>query len=308
MLTCRRTNQLGDEGLCSDGTKLNSIFIITEVTFIKLKQPTLARQEKATPKKTAYAILDKEIRPGQLPRDSLIDFLLNPLAHLILKVKKVGSPEHNQGKGKKRKVQVQEKEVPDIRDEFRSENMEGSDDPLKTEFTLTKGQNPLLYQRNTNFKYHKEGPNSLGTSGYRRNKDQRSFSIFSAAAEQEEWLMPIWWKMFCQTLGGAARNWFDDLDPKSVDSFEELSQNFLEEFSQQKRYAKDPIEIYGIKRRQNEGLQALMDRFKSESSHIKGVPPVLRISAFMHGHGHPKLAKKLNDKIPKMVDKMFERV
>ncbi|GKB22761.1 reverse transcriptase domain-containing protein, partial [Tanacetum coccineum] len=51
-----------------------------------------------------------------------------------------------------------------------------------------------------------------------------------------------------------------------------------------------------------------MDRFKSESSHIKGVPPVLRISAFMHGHGHPKLAKKLNDKIPKTVDEMFERV
>ncbi|GJT81493.1 reverse transcriptase domain-containing protein [Tanacetum coccineum] len=108
--------------------------------------------------------------------------------------------------------------------------------------------------------------------------------------------------------GGAARNWFDDLDPKSVDSFEELSQKFLEEFSQQKRYAKDPTEIHGIKRRQNEGLQAFMDRFKSESSHIKGVPPVLRILAFMHGHGHPKLAKKLNDKIPKTVDEMFERV
>ncbi|GJR24713.1 hypothetical protein Tco_0973240 [Tanacetum coccineum] len=58
----------------------------------------------------------------------------------------------------------------------------------------------------------------------------------------------------------------------------------------------------------NEGLQAFMDRFKSESSHIKGVPPVLRISAFMHGHGHPELAKKLNDKIPKTVDEMFERV
>ncbi|GKA07773.1 reverse transcriptase domain-containing protein [Tanacetum coccineum] len=89
-----------------------------------------------------------------------------------------------------------------------------------------------------------------------------------------------------QILGGAARNWFDDLDPKSVDSFEELSHKFLEEFSQQKRYAKGPIEIYGIKRRQSEGVQAFMDRFKSESSHIKGVPPVLRISAFMHGPGH----------------------
>nr|GEV03026.1 hypothetical protein [Tanacetum cinerariifolium] len=42
--------------------------------------------------------------------------------------------------------------------------------------------------------------------------------------------------------------------------------------------------------------------------HIKGVPPVLHISAFMHGHGHPELAKKLNDKIPKTVDEMFERV
>ncbi|GJR99944.1 hypothetical protein Tco_0316453 [Tanacetum coccineum] len=74
------------------------------------------------------------------------------------------------------------------------------------------------------------------------------------------------------------------------------------------RYAKDPTEIHGIKRRHNEGLQAFMDWFKSESSHIKGVPLVLRISALMHGHGHPKLAKKLNDKIPKMVDEMFERV
>ncbi|GJW76064.1 reverse transcriptase domain-containing protein [Tanacetum coccineum] len=105
-----------------------------------------------------------------------------------------------------------------------------------------------------------------------------------------------------QTLEGAARNWFDDLDPKSVDSFEELSHNFLEEFSQQKIYAKDPTEIHGIKRRQNEGLQAFIDRFKSESSHIKGVPPVLHISAFMHGYSHPELAKKLNEKIPKTVD------
>nr|GEX60145.1 reverse transcriptase domain-containing protein [Tanacetum cinerariifolium] len=97
-----------------------------------------------------------------------------------------------------------------------------------------------------------------------------------------------------------------DRDPKSVDNFEELSQKFLEEFSQQKRYAKDLTEIHGIKRRQNEGLQAFMDRFKSKSSYIKGVPPVIRISAFMHGHGHPELAKELNGKIPKTVDEMFE--
>ncbi|GJR55812.1 hypothetical protein Tco_1406333 [Tanacetum coccineum] len=45
-----------------------------------------------------------------------------------------------------------------------------------------------------------------------------------------------------------------------------------------------------------------------ESSHIKGVSPVLRIFAFMHGHDHPKMAKKLNDKNPKKVDDMLVKV
>ncbi|GJV92733.1 hypothetical protein Tco_1540546 [Tanacetum coccineum] len=101
---------------------------------------------------------------------------------------------------------------------------------------------------------------------------------------------------------------YADSDKEALASFEELSQKFLEEFSQQNRNAKDLIENQGIKRRQNEGLQAFMDWFQSESSHIKGVPMVLCISAFMHGHSHPKLTKKLNDKIPKTVDEMFKRV
>ncbi|GJZ57866.1 reverse transcriptase domain-containing protein [Tanacetum coccineum] len=65
-----------------------------------------------------------------------------------------------------------------------------------------------------------------------------------------------------KNCSGSGKNWFDSLDPKSVDGFEELSSKFLEEFSQQKRYDKDPTEINGIKRKPNEGLQAFMDRFK----------------------------------------------
>nr|GEU47364.1 hypothetical protein [Tanacetum cinerariifolium] len=143
--------------------------------------------------------------------------------------------------------------------------------PKPTPFTI----------RITHFKYH------------RRAKLPRNIKVY---------------EVFCQTLSDAAQNWFDDLDPKSVDSFEELSQKFLEEFSQQKRFDKDPTKIYGIKRRLDEGLQTFMNQFKSESSYIKGVPPVLCILAFMHGHEHPELAKKLNDKMPKTVDEMFKRV
>ncbi|GKB50962.1 reverse transcriptase domain-containing protein [Tanacetum coccineum] len=166
-----------------------------------------------------------------------------------------------------------------------SEREEDSKDACEDLNSPYKRPKPTPFtQRITRLKYHRKGKLPRDIRVYEGNKDPKD------------------------NLGGAAQNWFDNLDPESVDSFEELSQKFLEEFSQQKRYAKDPTKIHGIKRRQNKGLQAFIDRFKFESSHIKGVPSVLRISAFMHGHGHPKLAKKLNDKIPKMVDEMFERV
>ncbi|GJW22676.1 hypothetical protein Tco_0033298 [Tanacetum coccineum] len=155
---------------------------------------------------------------------------------------------------------------------------EGSEDAYEDLNSPYKRPKPTPFtQKITRFKYHRTVKLPRNIRVYEGNKDlEDHFGIFSVAA--------------------------------NVDSFEELSQKFLEEFSQQKRYAKDPTEIHGINRRQNEGLQAFMDRFKSESSHIKGVPLVLRISAYMHGHGHPELAKKLNDKIPKTVDEMFERV
>ncbi|GJS82931.1 reverse transcriptase domain-containing protein [Tanacetum coccineum] len=187
---------------------------------------------------------------------------------------------------------------------------EDSKDTCKDLSTPYKRPKPTPFTtRITRFIYHRRAKLSRNLKVYEGSKDQKDhLGIFSAATEQEEWPMPIWCKMFHQTLSGAARNLFDDLEPKSVDNFEELSHKFLEELSQQKRYAKDPTEIHGIKRRLNEGLQAFMDRFKSKNSHIKGVPPMLHISSFMYGHGHPELANTLNDKISKTVDEIFERV
>ncbi|GKD05836.1 hypothetical protein Tco_1180810 [Tanacetum coccineum] len=110
--------------------------------------------------------------------------------------------------------------------------------------------------------------------------------------------------MWSNQTSSSIHQWYAFLCNSTKNSL--LSSTFIS--LQQKRYDKDPTEIHGIKRKPNEGLQAFMDRFKAESAHIKGVPPVLRISAFMHGHGHPELSKKLNDKIPKTADEMWERV
>ena len=129
---------------------------------------------------------------------------------------------------------------------------------------------------------------------------------FCTAAKVERWAMPVWCHMFNSTLMGHARMWFDELPPESIDSFEDLRASFLSYFLQQKKYAKDPVEIHHIKQKEGESTVAFVDRFKSESMHVKGAPECMRISEFMHGITNPGLIKRFNDKIPQSVDEMWK--
>ncbi|GKF10857.1 hypothetical protein Tco_0048783, partial [Tanacetum coccineum] len=85
---------LGDEGLCFGGTKLNSIFITAE------------------------------LRPGNWPRDSLIDFLLNPPEGLKL-IGKLGKRQEEKGPSPG-------KSGPDIKRRVQTSNMR------KVRMTLVK--------------------------------------------------------------------------------------------------------------------------------------------------------------------------
>ncbi|GKD57805.1 hypothetical protein Tco_1291192 [Tanacetum coccineum] len=51
--------------------------------------------------------------------------------------------------------------------------------------------------------------------------------IFQAAARVERWVMPTWCHMFNSTLIGAARLWFDELPPESIDGYKGLKAAFL---------------------------------------------------------------------------------
>nr|GEW30065.1 reverse transcriptase domain-containing protein [Tanacetum cinerariifolium] len=77
-----------------------------------------------------------------------------------------------------------------------------------------------------------------------------------------------------------ARVWFDDLPPKSIDSYDDLEKAFLENYLQQKKY-------------------------KLENRDVKGAPKCMSISEFVHGITNPELIKRLHDKIPKIMDKMM---
>nr|GEW18356.1 reverse transcriptase domain-containing protein [Tanacetum cinerariifolium] len=89
--------------------------------------------------------------------------------------------------------------------------------------------------------------------------------VFQAAAQVERWAMPTWCHMFNSTLIGAARVWFDELPPESIDGYKDLKAAFLAYFMQQKKYVKDPVEIHNIKQRDGETIKDFMEHFKIET-------------------------------------------
>ncbi|GJZ13148.1 reverse transcriptase domain-containing protein [Tanacetum coccineum] len=96
--------------------------------------------------------------------------------------------------------------------------------------------------------------------------------IFQPAAKTERWAMPTWCHMFNSTLTGNARVWFDDLPAESIDIYDDLKKAFLENYLQQKKCIKDPIEIHNIKQREGRNSEDFVRRYKLESRDVKGAP------------------------------------
>ncbi|GJW28545.1 reverse transcriptase domain-containing protein [Tanacetum coccineum] len=129
--------------------------------------------------------------------------------------------------------------------------------------------------------------------------------LFQSAAKTERWAMPTWCHMFNSTLTGNARVWFDKLPKESIDSYEDLRAAFRENYRQQTKHIKDPVEIHHIKQRDGESTEDFMERYKEEVLDVEGAPECMKISGFMHGITHPELIKRLYEKIPRSMDEMY---
>ncbi|GKD23603.1 reverse transcriptase domain-containing protein [Tanacetum coccineum] len=117
--------------------------------------------------------------------------------------------------------------------------------------------------------------------------------LFQSAAKTERWAMPTWCHMFNSTLTGNARVWFEKLPKESIDSYEDLNASFRENYHQQTKHIKDPVEIHHIKQRDGESTEDFMERYKEEVLDVEGAPECMKISGFMHGITHPELINRL---------------
>ncbi|GJV55841.1 reverse transcriptase domain-containing protein [Tanacetum coccineum] len=161
-------------------------------------------------------------------------------------------------------------------------------------------------QRDKSRVWRTTSPNHGHIKTYDGSEDlEVHLKIFQAAAKTERWAMPTWCHMFNSTLAGNARVWFDDLPQESIDSYDDLRKAFLENYLQQKKCIKDPLEIHKIKQKDGESTKELVRRYKLECEDVKRAPECMKISGFMHGITNPELIKRLHDKIPKSVDEMM---
>ncbi|GKA13878.1 reverse transcriptase domain-containing protein [Tanacetum coccineum] len=117
--------------------------------------------------------------------------------------------------------------------------------------------------------------------------------------------MPTWCHMFNSTLTGNARVWFDKLPRESIDSYEDLRTTFRENYLQQTKHIKNPVEIHHIKQREGESTGDFMERYKAEILDVEGAMECMKISGFMHGITHPELIKRLYEKISRSMDEMY---
>ncbi|GJZ28494.1 reverse transcriptase domain-containing protein [Tanacetum coccineum] len=92
---------------------------------------------------------------------------------------------------------------------------------------------------------------------------------------------------------------------ESIDSYEDLRTAFRENYLQQTKHIKDPVEIHHIKQRDGESTEDFMERYKAEVLDVEGAPECMRISGFMHGITHPGLIKRLYERIPRSMDEMY---
>ncbi|GJW83097.1 reverse transcriptase domain-containing protein [Tanacetum coccineum] len=133
-------------------------------------------------------------------------------------------------------------------------------------------------------------------------------SRFANAANSGEWPMPVWFRMFQQTLDGSAQGWFERLPRNSINKWTDLREAFVARYSVRRACFREPHEITKIVRKPNESLTTFKERWTVETGFIKDVSEVMKISSFMDAVKSPELAKHFSNKVPLTMNEMMERL
>ncbi|XP_050281328.1 uncharacterized protein LOC126722219 [Quercus robur] len=114
-------------------------------------------------------------------------------------------------------------------------------------------------------------------------------------------------RAFPATLKGAARIWFSQLTPNSINTFKELSAQFTAHFIRGHRYKKSTACLMSIKQREDETLRAYISHFNKEALSIDEADNKILIVAFTNGLKKGKFLFSLYKNDPKtMLEVLYQ--
>ena len=96
-------------------------------------------------------------------------------------------------------------------------------------------------------------------------------------------------KSFCQTLTGAARQWYRRLAPRSISSFQQLADSFSTAFIGSKARKLGASHLFSIKQGDSEMLKAYLQRFDKAIVQAESCTDETLIQAFREGIQDPRL-------------------
>ncbi|XP_075483778.1 uncharacterized protein LOC142523930 [Primulina tabacum] len=114
-------------------------------------------------------------------------------------------------------------------------------------------------------------------------------------------------RVFLGTLVRSAQQWFNTLQPNSIQSFEDFSAAFLHRFVSSKRHQKSYLSLFVMKQQEAETLREFVQRFKIAALEIPAATPDNMISAFTQGLRGGEFFKSLVKKPPSSYDDLLAR-
>ncbi|GKE08866.1 hypothetical protein Tco_1412417 [Tanacetum coccineum] len=225
---------------------LSPAFIKENIDVLRtmIKEHDQQARMKATPRKLAYVDSEKEAPTGLLARGFSDRFSLESSGTSDTRKqtrsasKSQRTPSKNKEPTHLRRSRMEDRSITKEkarRERSKPKGKRSRYQETSSDFEREEGSEDAYESLNSPYKRPKPTPFTLIITRFKyhmRAKLPQNIRVYEGNKDPED------------HLSGAARNWFDDLDHKSVGGFEELSQKFLEEFSQQKRYSKDPTEIH----------------------------------------------------------------
>ncbi|MED6177402.1 hypothetical protein PIB30_097771 [Stylosanthes scabra] len=80
-----------------------------------------------------------------------------------------------------------------------------------------------------------------------------------------------------------ALTWFNSLPPNIIESFSNLADSFMKNFTTRRRLSKTCLNLYSVVQKSKETLRSYLDRFNTECTQIEGLQSQAALMALVEG-------------------------